>query len=453
MQAMLQAIGPSGCKTAKAVVTSPKVLLAETYRWPFTALFALDLAKAGCHVSFVCPPRHPVEKTHAVRQMFKHSGLRPLQSLERAIETADPDFIIPCDDRSVEHLHELYARTRCNGASGNKIVALIEKSLGSPENYPVVSSRYELLKVAREEGLRVPHTERIDSESNLESWQARHSFPWALKADGTYGGHGVRIVQSHEEAENFLSELNGYYTVTRAVKRLCVNRDAFWFRPWWKGIKPAITVQSYISGKPANCAVVCWRGKVLAGVGVDVLSSAGKTGPAGVVRVAENPEMMQCAERIAGRLNLSGFFGLDFMVEEGTGLTWLIEMNPRPTRVSRLQLGKGRDQIGALFAQLSGQPIRDLPPVTENKMIAYFPDAWDSDSGLLESSYHDIPESEPELVQEIRRPWPTTTLLWRMVEDGDRLKQILRRREIKRVPADTSLVESTGENTRRLVKG
>jgi hypothetical protein len=321
------------------------------------------------------------------------------------------------------------------GALGRDLVSLIEKSLGSPENYPIVASRYDFLRIAREEGLHIPDIAQVNSESDLESWQQRHPFPWVLKADGTYGGQGVKIVQTRNQAEAFLVELTQFYTPGRAIKRLYVNRDAFWLRPWWNGVRPAITVQSYIRGRPANCAVVCWKGTILAGVGVDVLSSAGTTGPAGVIRIAENPDMMLCAERIARRLNLSGFFGLDFMIEEGTGRTYLIEMNPRPTRPTRLQLGKGRDQIGSLFAQLSGQPARELPSVTENKMIAYFPDAWDPKSEFLDLSYHDKPEGEPELVREFGRPWPTGTLLWRLADQMDLLKRSLRQYVSNRKPA------------------
>ncbi|HEV2456003.1 MAG TPA: ATP-grasp domain-containing protein [Verrucomicrobiae bacterium] len=431
MQATVQTTESSKLKSGESVKKAPKVLLAETYRWPFTALFALDLAKAGCDISFVCPSHHPVLKTRAVRQIFRYSGLRPLQSLEAAIDATGPDLIIPCDDRAVEHLHELHNRARIMGAQDRNMAALVEKSLGSPESYAVVSSRYNLLKIAREEGLRVPDTERINSESDLQLWQGRQAFPWVLKADGTYGGHGVRMVQTRKQAASFLTELIEYYTASRAIKRLCINRDAFWLRPWWKGVKPIITVQSYIHGKPANCAVVCWNGTVLAGVGVDVLSSAGTTGPAGVVRVSDNPDMMLCAAKIARRLNLSGFFGLDFVIEEGTGLTWLIEMNPRPTRVSRLQLGKGRDQVGALLAQLKGQPARELPPVTQNKMIAYFPDAWDAKSELLDLCYHDIPDGGPELVEELRSPWPTRTLLWRLMKGTETAESYLRKYLVK----------------------
>jgi hypothetical protein len=406
--------------------TAPRILLAETSRWPSTALLALDLAKAGSHVSAVCPTRHPMLKTGILRQTFHYSSFRPLKSLSGTIEATNPDFIIPCDDRAVEHLHELHAWARGVGASGNKMAALIEKSLGSPESYPTVGSRCDLLGIAREEGLRVPDTEQINSESDLKSWRGRKKFPWVMKADGTYGGHGVKIAHTLDEAGRFLLELTRYYGAGRAIKRLCVDRDPFWLRPWWKGLKPAVIVQSYIHGLPANCGVVCWKGKVLAGVGVEVVGAAGATGPSAVVRVVDNPDMMLCAERIAGRLGFSGFFGLDFMIEEGSGLTYLIEMNPRPTRVCRLQLGKGRDQVGALCGQLSNRPVRDVPPVTQNRMIAYFPDAWDSRSEFLESSFHDIPEAKPELLEELRRPWPTTSLLWRLLAQVDCMKSLWR---------------------------
>ena len=343
-------------------IAVPKVLLAETSRLPYIALFAMDLAIAGSDVFAVCPARHPMLLTQSVRKTFPYSGIRPIQSLVNAIEATDPDIIIPCDDRAVRHLHELYAHARNMGASGNKIATLIEKSLGSPNSFAVVSSRYALLNIAREANLRVPETQRINSQSDLKSWQQRHPFPWVLKADGTYGGHGVRIVYNLDQAESYLEELTHFYRAGRAIKRLWINRDAFWLWPWWNGVRPAVSVQSYINGCPANCAAVCWKGEVLACIGVKVVSAAGETGSAGVVRVLDNPaDMILCAESLARRLNLSGFFGLDFMIEKGTDLTYLIEMNARPTRVTRLQLGKGWDLIGALWSQLSNQPIRGHP--------------------------------------------------------------------------------------------
>jgi ATP-grasp domain len=394
----------------------PKVLLTDTNRWANSARIAIGLGKAGCCVSAVCPTRgHPLLRTRIVQETFPYSGLRPLESLVAAIEVTEPQIIIPCDDRGVQHLHELYVRARSRGTSGAGLANLIEYSLGSPESYPIVSARCDLLRIACEEGVHVPDTKTLKTTDDLESWQAGHRFPWVLKGDGTFGGKGVRIAHTLGEAEKFFLEITGMFGATRAIKRTIVNRDPFWLRPWWNNHRPAIIVQSYIQGRPANCAFVCWKGKVLAGIGVEVVSSEGLTGPADIVRVVDNPEMMLAAERMARRLGLSGFFGLDFMVEDGSGATYMIEMNPRCTPLSHLQLGKGRDMMEALGAQLAGRPLQEIPAVTQNEMIAYFPQAWQCKSAFLQSSFQDIPQGEPDLVEDLLRPWPDRSLLFRIV--------------------------------------
>jgi glutathione synthase/RimK-type ligase-like ATP-grasp enzyme len=397
------------------IPVAPNVLLTDTNRWPSPARLAIRLAKAGCNVFAVCPRRgHPLMKTSVVQQAFPYSGVHPLASLAAAIEATNPQIIIPCDDRGVEHLHELFVLARGQGSAGARMAALVESSLGPSDSFRIVSARYDLLRIASEEGLRVPETELINKVVDLDSWQAKHEFPLVLKADGTFGGRGVRVARTREQAEQCFLEISRPFGAMRVLKRLIVNRDPFWLRPWWNKQKPAVIVQSYIRGRPANCAVVCWKGEVLAGIGVDVVSSEGATGPASVVRVVESPEMMRAAERIARRLKLTGFFGLDFMIEEGSGEIYLIEMNPRSTLLCHLQLGAGRDMIDPLFAKLSGRPMRETPAISQNDMIAYFPQACLAKSEFLPSSFLDIPEGEPDLIEDLLSPWPNRSLLFRL---------------------------------------
>ena len=398
-------------KSEAPQVAAPRVLLTDTNRWALSARLAISLSEVGCQVSAVCPtPGHPLLKTRAVQQTFPYSGLHPLESLTAAIEAVDPDIIVPACDRGVRHLHKLYAQAKSRGAEGSKLAALIERSLGSPASHSIVSSRYEILALAREEGVRVPSISRVDTTEELESWQAQELLPWVLKADGTCGGGGVKIVHTPDQVQQALTQLLRTFRLARAIKRLLVNRDPFWLRSWLERTRHPVSVQSYIHGRPANCAVLCWNGRVLANIGVEVVSFFGLTGPASVVRIVDNAEMTFAAERIASRLGLSGFFGLDFMIEDGSGAAYLIEMNPRTTPPCHLRIGKGRDMPGALWAELTGQPLPEAPRVTENEMIAYFPQPDDSKNGLLHSCYQDVPNGEPELVQELLRPWPDTLL-------------------------------------------
>lgn len=409
-------------KAQDRVIAGPKILLTDTDRRPGAARLAIGLSEAGCEVSAVLTPGHPLLKTRAVRQTFPYTWFRPLDSLVRAIEATQPQIVIPCDDRGVQHLHDLYARARTQGNSGSGLAALIERSLGSPESYALVSSRDGLLRVASGDGLRVPYTSLINTLDDLKSWLTKQPLPWVLKADGSWGGRGVRIAHTAKQAEQFFNEIIRPFRAGRAVKRWCVNRDPFWLQPWWERARPAVIAQSHIAGRPANCAVVCWQGKVLAGIGVEVVSAEGQTGPASVVRVVNNPEMMRCAERIALRLGVSGFFGLDFVIEDSTDDAYLIEMNPRCTPLCHLQLGKGRDLVEALSAQLKGQPLREKPSVTQNDMIAYFPQAWSCKSQFLQSSFQDVPWEEPDLVQELLRPWPDRSFLFRFSNHVHNLK-------------------------------
>jgi carbamoylphosphate synthase large subunit len=363
--------------------------------------------------------------TRVVRTRFPYGAIDPIGSLAKAIASADPDIIVPCDDRAVGHLHELHASAAGEGASGAKNCALIERSLGAPASYAIVASRFKLLTCAREEGIRTPDTSLVTNPEDLIQGHRGIALPWVLKTDGSWGGHGVRIVYNREQADRFFAVVAPSLATVRFLKRLIVNRDPYWFRTWRQQTKPAVIAQSHIAGRPANCAVACWKGELLAGLAVEVMAAQGATGSATVVRAVENPEMILAAKRLARRLNLSGFFGLDFMIEDGSRDVYLIEMNPRCTPLSHLSLGPGRDLIAALTAQITGAPLRESPAVTQNDEIAYFPQAWrwNPSSEFLKTSFCDVPWEEPDLVQELlKMPWPDRSILARLSNHLRRLR-------------------------------
>lgn len=383
-----------------------KILLTTTTRWPSSARLVIEFSRAGHAVSILRPYAHPTRKVRVAHGVFPYKPLTPIDSLADAIEAAKPDIIIPCDDLAVRHLHQLHSSKRARYASQVDIRALIVRSLGPPEGYATIDSRNLLLKLSRDEQILTPDTSIINSLADLEQWSSGHPLPWILKADGTTGGAGVRIAHTLEEARDYCRELGRSMGLLRSIKHLAVDRDLILEKQWSHGlrrVRPAIVAQSFIRGGAANCAVVCWKGEVLAGVGCEAVSTETPVGPATVVRVVENADMMAAAQRIARRLSLSGFFGLDFVIEGHSGAAYLIEMNPRCTPPSHLRLGVGRDMIGALSAQLTGRPLSEPVSVTQNKLIAYFPQAMLRNSEFLSSSYHDVPETEPELVQDLCR--------------------------------------------------
>ena len=247
LKSQVESAGPSLGRSPSN--SAPRILLTDTDRRNYAARLALVLAQAGCEVSAIYSLHgHPLQRTRVIRRAFPYSALRPLDSLVHAITESNPDVVIPCDDRGVRHLHELYERARNMGSAGAWLTELIERSLGSAESFPLVSCRYDLLRIAAEEGLSVPRTKLVQTRADLDAWQAEQPFPWVLKADETWGGRGVRIAHSRKEAGQFLLDVARPFRLRRAIKRMFVNRDLFWLRPWWERRKPAVIVQAHVQG-------------------------------------------------------------------------------------------------------------------------------------------------------------------------------------------------------------
>jgi hypothetical protein len=187
--------------------------------------------------------------------------------------------------------------------------------------------------------------------------------------------------------------------LARAVKRALFDHDANLLAPSLLRRKFGVTAQSFIGGREATSAVACWKGKVLASLHFEVLQKAESAGHATVVRRIEHPEMDAGAETMVRRLQLSGIHGFDFMLDAQTREAYMIEINPRATQVGHLAFGEGHDLPAALVSALTGSAVPAAPRLTENDVIALFPQEWQRDpaSGYLHTGYHDVPWDQPEL--------------------------------------------------------
>ncbi len=379
----------------------PTVLIATTARWFPTARLALALANAGFTIDAVCPAQHPLAKTGAVRQTYTYRGLDAVSSFAEAILAAKPDLIVPGDDLATQHLHLLYDQERREGKTTGPVCGLIERSLGAPENFPVVYARTKFITLAREEGIRVPRTEVIRDRNDLKKWTTQNGLPTVLKADCSSGGDGVRIVRSLDDAEKALQFLQAPPLLARAAKRALLDRDTTLIWPSLLRRRSVVNAQSFVAGREATSAIACWKGEVLAGLHFEVMNKDVASGPATVLRLIENAEMSAAAEKMVRRLNLSGLHGFDFMLESDTGNAYLIEINPRSTQVGHLTLGLGRDIPAALYSAATGQTVRPAPKITEDDTFALFPQEWvrDPSSPFLQSAYHDVPWDKPELIR------------------------------------------------------
>lgn len=359
----------------------------------------MALKETGCLVDIVCPNGHPVTKTSAAHLTTSFNGLRPLGSFSKAIVASKPDLLIPCDDLATLLLYKLYSESLARNQ--DQIVRILEISLGNLSTQAICCSRVQLMGLAAALGIRSADTAAVTSTEAVRDWLAKFGLPAVLKADGTSGGRGVSVVSTREEAEKAFERLSAPPLILRAAKRAVVDFDLNLVAPCVLRQRSRVSIQRFIKGREATGTIVSWQGRVLANLSFEVLRTWEARGPAAVLQSTHNREMFEAAELLARRLNLSGIFGFDFVLQDATEDPYLIEMNSRATQTSHLALGPGRDLPAAIYSAVSGEPIANREKITDRNVIALFPAEWKNapTSPFLISGYHDVPWSEPALVK------------------------------------------------------
>ncbi len=385
-----------------------KVLIATTTWWPSAAYLAISSNRAGASVFSLCPVGNPLCKLKFLEGRQTYSARRPTTSLETAITSFEPNIIIPTDDRVVEHLHLLYAHgADAKDDRGKFICETIERSIGCPAYYNLSGTRYAFLEEMRKLGVLVPAGVELSSNRDLDAWCAANSSPWVVKAEGSWGGSGVSVVATVAEAREAFRELSSPLAVHKALRFRLVDRDPFAMARFVDRKRRKVMAQAHVSGRQVTCMVASWQGRRLASVNAEVLSTQGRVGASTILRLIEHPYMDEVAAATAERLGLSGFFGLDFIIEDSTEKCFLIEMNPRATQLGHIRV-HGADLVARLLQAAGADVLPVQPPPDHSSLFAFFPQALrfkDRDLTLEELPI-DVPWSEPELVEELLRlPW------------------------------------------------
>ena len=375
-----------------------KVLLVTTVDWVSTARYAGGFAAAAWAVDVVCPKKAPARLSRYVTDCYTYLALGALGSLRRAIRKAKPDLLVACDDRAVSHLLRLYRKETARD-SGAPIASLIRRSLGTPENFAAMLSRSQSMTATSELGIRTPETVPVASEADLEACIARLGLPLVVKIDGSWGGDGVIVARSREDAFDAFHRLRKPASRLRNLARVLRRRDAHFLL---EAIRPQprfVSVQKFIPGHSAASAFACWQGEVVADIHYDVMIADGTIGPPVVIRRVDSEEMTEASRRIARHFGLSGIYGLDF-IRDDAGHVHLLEINPRTTQGGTLPYGEGRDLPSALASCVTQCAVGRREEIP-NDVVAFFPAEWQRDmaSPYLTSGFHNVPWDDPAILR------------------------------------------------------
>jgi hypothetical protein len=383
----------------KLTAMAPRILINTTVRWPSVARYAGAFALSSCHVEVHSPSHAPVCASCYVRKHHPYRPFFPLASLRAAIMASEPDLIVSCDDRAVAHVLRLYEQACATEGKGSPIAALVERSLGSPENYPSLISRSGFIATARDLGVRAPETFTIAAEEDLEHCLTRISLPAVLKVDGSWGGDGVAVVRSREEARAAYRRFSHPPSRIRSVARAGRRRDAHYLLQVLAPSRLVVSAQRFIPGHQAASAFACWKGEVVGAIYYDVLVAQGTIGPPNVIKRVNCAEMDAATRQIAHHFSLSGIYGMDF-IRDAAGAVHLLEINPRTTQGGILPFGQGSDLPAALAACVAPDDTTVRPAIS-NDVVAFFPREWQRDPGslYLTSAHHDVPWDDPAVLR------------------------------------------------------
>jgi predicted ATP-grasp superfamily ATP-dependent carboligase len=377
---------------------SATVLLVGLRDGDYAPLLAGRLHAFGFTVEALCPDRHPLAYSNLVQR--RHSSTWNIQAaLLSILESRAPVLVIPCDDPARQLLTQVHARSVVT--QRNEAARIIETSLGDPTHFQTVEEKSRLLAALDPARVRMPKRVPVANRADLEAAIEELSAPIVLKQDRTWGGQGVVLCRSLEDAERGLAHLQRKRSIRSALGRLFWQRETSALVEHFTQSAAVIEAEQYIEGEPANCVAACWKGEIIAALSVSVIEMNPRPiGPSTLVQIIDNPEISGTVAEIARQFGLSGVCGFDFVIERDTGAAHFLELNPRATPTSHVGRSAGTDVARALAkcCGLASEESGTTPQHDPLSPIALFPAEWARDPHSAHLSGATIPWADTPMM-------------------------------------------------------
>ena len=177
-----------------AVMSAGILLVSTTIDWPFPAQLAAAFTEVGAYVEALRPPRGLLARSRYPSRMHDYHPLTAMAALTGAIAAARPDMIVPCDDQAAELVDRAYDRP----------------TLG----------RMEFLDAAEKCGAPATESTTLENADQLEEAMRVLGLPLVLKCDHSWGGEGVVIAATREEAREAFYRMNNPSRLRDAARAL-----------------------------------------------------------------------------------------------------------------------------------------------------------------------------------------------------------------------------------------
>lgn len=316
--------------------------------------------------------------------------------LESALRQFDPDVVVPGDERAAALIRYWIAKEKVgDGVLSPALRDCLRRSLGALETLDQRSFKPETLRLARSIGVRAPEEALVASHAEAIAAAERFGYPVVVKMAHGAGGHVVRVSRDRQMLDRHFFDFHRSATARlKAFRRKLLRRD------WFPG-NSAISVQAYVSGRPAMTCAAALSGRTLAVITGFAETVTYSNGPSSIVRLSAHAGMVSATAAMIKALGATGFISFDFIVD-GEGREHLLECNPRPIQLSHLGHLVGLDLARSLARGLDGE-IPAAPGAINGAAatVALFPQEWRRHAGspALTEIYHDAPWDDPRLLK------------------------------------------------------
>jgi len=349
-------------------MTRSVLLVSTASQWLGTARMPRAFASAGFAVTLLAPRDSLAAKSRYVsRVAYLSPTATPMEWLLLLVQTIDsvsPDLLVPCDEMAVRLLFTLVLAppSGIEPALLARLVDLVSRSLGDPRHYAASIDKTLLPAVAAELGVPMPPCAVASGVEDAIAHAATLGYPVVVKQRFGFAGKGVAVVWSRDELAT---------AVTTLLRPDQLDLGA--------RLAPRLLVQAYIVGPHHSQALVAQRGEPLASFAWErFVATAPVKGQTAVVRFVRSPGTRANSETLARGLRINGFFNVQFVIDEVSGVPYMLEINRRV--VTHMHLGErvDRDLPRALMRALEGLPAEAPTTVAEDAggKVVVFPREW-----------------------------------------------------------------------------
>ncbi len=261
---------------------------------------------------------------------MRHAPRRYAEAVLHEIEAGNYDIYFPSFEEIILLSHE---RERIQTATRTAMM--------DTQTLLTLHDKARLDRMAREIGVATPTTYAPRNMAEAKEILASVPLPAIIKMHQTSSAAGLRQASTRKELET-------YYAEVIRVNELPENDLPL--------------IQEPIVG-PTTCTLhLCDHGRVLGEVMYQGIRTMPRSGGTTVCRESRpDPACHEAAEKMIRHLGFHGFCGFDFVIQEGTGIPFLVDGNCRITPGAAMAYYGGCDLVEAWLRMVMGEKVAPLP--------------------------------------------------------------------------------------------